>query len=522
MESTTGDEGVVRFPLRVAAIDVGSNAIRFLAAEFSDSRRYTELEKQRVAVRLGHDVFLTGRLAPEAMDAGIDALAGFRERMDALGIRHYRAVATSAVRESRNGAEWVERIRSVAGIDLEPITGNEEARLVWIAVRDRIPLGARKWILTDLGGGSVEVSLVDQTGIFWSESHTMGSVRLLEQLSGGGEAPGRFRRLLAEYAATLKIPAAAKHLNPAGMIATGGNIEALARIADDTVGPDEVGIVPVSVLNATIETLSRLSFQQRIEQLDLREDRADVILPAAVVYERLAVLAGADEILVPKVGVREGVVLDLVDEMVTRPAYQSRQEREVTDGAIALGRRYLFDQAHAGHVAALATSLFDQLCELHGLGAADRRVLLGAALLHDIGQFVSYRKHHKHSLYLLSHSDLPGFTPREIALVALVARYHRRAEPNEAHAGYGELPRADRDRVDKLASLLRMADALDREHLQRVRGVHAQVDGDELVLVLEASGDLLLEQWAVRKKADLFRRLFVLDVVIRYADAEEE
>lgn len=515
------DAGVV-FPIRVAAVDVGSNAIRFAAAEFSDPGRYTEVESQRVAIRLGHDVFLSGQLTPQAMDAAVEALGGFRGRMEALGIRHYRAVATSAVRESRNGSEFVERVREDSGIALAPITGTEEARLVWVAVRNRVPLADRKWVLVDLGGGSVEVSLMDGEGILWSESHTMGSVRLLEELSGSAEAPGRFRQLLAEYAATLTIPAAARHWNPAGLIATGGNIEALARLGG--IEPDATGIstLPLGRLRALIDSLSRLSYRQRVEELGLREDRADVILPAAVVYERLGALAGADRIVVPHVGVRDGVMLDIVDDLATHRTHRDPREREVLGGALTLGRRYLFDEGHARQVTRMARSLFDHLRELHGLDEGDLRILLAAAMLHDIGQFVSYRKHHKHSFYLLSHSEVPRLSPEEMQQVALVARYHRRSEPKEEHEGYRDLGAAERERTEKLASLLRIADALDREHLQRVSDIHARVEGGDLVLTLRGNGDLLLEQWALQSKAQMFKRIFGLDLRVETPPAAGE
>jgi exopolyphosphatase/guanosine-5'-triphosphate,3'-diphosphate pyrophosphatase len=174
------------FPLRLAAVDVGSNAIRFLAAEFRALGEYEVLEEERVGVRLGHDVFLTGRLTGDAVDAAVQAIGRFRGRMEALGVTHYRAVATSATREARNGADLVARVRKEAGIELEVITGQEEARLVYLTIANRIPLGDDRWITVDVGGGSVEVSLVDATGILWSESHVMGSVRLLEELSGSG------------------------------------------------------------------------------------------------------------------------------------------------------------------------------------------------------------------------------------------------------------------------------------------------------------------------------------------------
>ena len=215
----------IEFPFRVACVDMGSNAIRFLAAEVSSESEYEVLAGERAPVRLGHGVYLSGRLEATAMDAAVEALARFLLKMDSLGIEHYRAVATSAVRESTNKDEFIARVLDESGLRLEAISGSEEARLVHLAVARRVPLGNRTWLLVDLGGGSVEVSLVDQNGTYWSESHTMGSVRLLEELTEAGAEPGRFRRLLEEYISVLKVPAMPEGSQLAGYVATGGNIE---------------------------------------------------------------------------------------------------------------------------------------------------------------------------------------------------------------------------------------------------------------------------------------------------------
>lgn len=507
------------FPLRVAAVDVGSNAMRFIAAEFDRPREYRELVYERVPVRLGHSAFLTGEMTRPAMDRAVEAFRRFRTLIDDLGVTRVRAVATSAVRESRNGREFVERIEAETGIRLGLISGSEEARLVWNAVASRIDFGTSKWMLVDLGGGSVEVSLVDDSGIMWSESHTMGSVRLLEELAGVDDAPGHFSKLLAEYASTLRIPAAARHWTPVEMIATGGNIEALARLAGrDPAGTETLEITRAE-LRAAIERLSRLSYAQRVGELGLREDRADVILPAAIVYDRVAELAGAGRILVPCTGVKEGVLFDLVDELTTDVGLD-RQERIVREGALTLGRRYLFDEPHAQHVTRLAVALFDQLADLHELDPDDRRILIAGATLHDIGQHISYRKHHKHSLYLIVHSEIPGISPSELPLVALVARYHRRAHPKEDHYLYEELDEPERIRVQRLSAILRVADALDREHLQRVSAVDARVEDDRLALRLSGEGSLLLEQWALKQKGSLFGRVFGIEPAVRLEDRE--
>jgi exopolyphosphatase / guanosine-5'-triphosphate,3'-diphosphate pyrophosphatase len=233
----------------------------------------------------------------------------------------------------------------------------------------------------------------------------------------------------------------------------------------------------------------------------------------------VAALAGVEEILVPAVGLKDGVLIDLVEDLTTHEAHEDRKERQALAGAVALGRRYGFDEEHALHVAEVAGSLFDQLQELHGMEPADRRMLLAAAVLHDIGTFVGYKKHHKHSLYLIANSEVPGFTQREIDIVANLARYHRKGVPAEHHEAFTALPQADRERVVKLASLLRIADALDREHLQVVRSVRARVTrSGKLKLRLEATGDLLLECWALRSKGGLFTDTFGLEIEV--ADGE--
>lgn len=300
------------FPLRVAAVDVGSNAIRFLAAEFADPERASPLESHRAPVRMGHEAFRTGRLSGGCVEAGIEALAFFRRRMDALGVAPYRAVATSAVRESANGGEFVERAREEAGIRLEPIGEAEEARLVWSAVRRRVRMGGGEWLLVDLGGGSLEVSRIDAGGIRRTGSLPLGTVRLLEEACAAGAAEP-IRRILEARAAALDLPGLVGGAGTAGVIATGGNAEVLAGLAGAAADARGVRTLPVRDLRRLLAELAPLSPRERMERFRLRPDRADVIVPAALVYERVAELAGAGRIVVPGVGVREGILHELAD-----------------------------------------------------------------------------------------------------------------------------------------------------------------------------------------------------------------
>lgn len=499
-------------PLRLGAVDIGSNAIRLLVVQFGHEGATEQLEQIRLPVRLGHEVFLTGRLAEDAIEAAIEGLKQFRARLDELGVIHYRAVATSAVRDSRNGAVLVQRALDEARIGIDVITGAEEARLVHIAVRSRMKLGRQRWLLADLGGGSLEISIVDDHGIFRTESHEMGSVRMLEELTVAGDDPGRFRRRLEEYTATLRN-SRALHAKVAGFVATGGNIEALARLTDAQPDRSGTAALPVADLRKVIERLAIMSYQERISQLSLREDRADVILPAAMVYERVAVLAGVDTIMVPNVGLKDGIVFDLLEQHTFGLRQRTAKERAAFSGALTLARRFHFDEPHARHVAKLASAIFDQTRALHGLKRDDRRILIAAALLHDIGTFIGYKRHHKHSLYIISESELPGMTASETLMVANIARYHRKNTPAEHHEFFMRLEPRDRERVVKLSAILRLADSLDREHLQRVEAVRADLEGSVLELTITGRGDLLLERWSLQRKAQFFQKTFNVDVL---------
>jgi exopolyphosphatase / guanosine-5'-triphosphate,3'-diphosphate pyrophosphatase len=514
LEGAAAPAPASEFPVRLAALDVGSNAIRYSLAVFHDPEHHVELEGHRFSVRLGHDAFTTRVLSRAALDAAVAAIVRFRQRLDDLGITLYRAVATSAVRESRNGGELVERVRRESGVHLETITGSEEARLVWLAVRSRMTFRGGRWILADLGGGSLEISMVGEPGLEWSESHPLGTVRLIEDLAGVGRTPGELRKLIHATASRLALPDLAGGACE-GLVATGGNAEALADLLAAPPGESGVAELRRPALGRMIERLAGLSVRERVEQLGLREDRADVILPAAILFDRLAGLAGTERILVPRVGVRDGVLLDLVSDFAEHRAHEGELDRAARAGALALGRRYRFDEAHARHVAELALSLFDQLRPLHRLDDTSRRRLLAGALLHDIGQFISYRRHHKHSWYVVSHSEVPGLSEGDQRITALLARYHRRSEPRDDHPELSSLTAEEREEVRKLASILRIADSLDREHRGVVRRVEAQLGDGTIVLHLDAAGESLLEEWALEKKSPLFEKVFGVKLQVR-------
>lgn len=495
------------FPLRVACIDVGSNGMRCMAAEFQDADHSKVILQDRAPVRLGHTVFQAGAIDRDSMEAALTALKAFRRQLDALKVQHVRAVATSAVREAANQAEFLMRAKREARVKVEVIHGAEEARLVWSAVSHRIPMGKDPWMMMDLGGGSVEVGMADGRGIRWSESHAMGAVRLLEEFESCKGDTKKFQTLIADTVGTLRI-AGAKGRAPVALAATGGNIEEIAKLAGLKEEPGKAGVLDVKLLRETVQRVAKLDPKDRVEKLGLRPDRADVIVPAGLVYEQVARLAGLDAVHVPYVGLKDGVLHDLVDGLAVHTDPRARKETQVLDASVALGRRYQFDQEHGVHVSRLALSLFDQLQSTHKLKAVDRSILQAAAVLHDIGRFISDERHHKHSYYLVSQAHLPGLAEQEVDLVAQVARYHRKKEPSAKHTPFAALTPGDQRRVTYLSAILRVADSLDREHRQAVHSVKVVRKGGTTQLRVKGEGSFTLEQWALEAKGGLFCRAF--------------
>lgn len=511
---------------RLAAIDVGSNALRLRVIEASAPGQVREIASERAAVRLGREVFLEGRLAAETMFEAVEALRRFRDVMRAAGVESYRAVATSAVREAQNAVVLVERAWREANISLEVIEGVEEARLVLVAVGRAVKLRGRRALLIDIGGGSVELTALSGGGggLRESVSLPMGAVRLHEAFVGGdGVVTEERRKLIGEYIERLLRDAkSVMNERPGVVVATGGNAEAVAALAgvetEDGPGIDLGAMVKLR------DEMASVPARVRKEKWNLRGDRTDVIVPAMFVLSEVTERAGVGRVVTPGVGLKDGILVELVDRAFK--VWDERSEaREVESAAVALGRKYCFDEAHAMHVAALAVSLFDQLVELHRLGDEERLLLRLAAIVHDVGDFVGFDAHHKHTYYIVTHSEIMGLTPGQKELVANVARYHRKALPELSHPGFKKLDRKSRVVVQKLAAMLRVADAFDREHRRKVLEIKVKTSPKKLALYavhdpnVSPDAELALERWTALRKADGLAEVFGVEVCVDGADA---
>jgi exopolyphosphatase / guanosine-5'-triphosphate,3'-diphosphate pyrophosphatase len=498
----------------LAAVDVGSNAIRLVIATIDADRQIHVLENVREPVRLGVDVFTKGLISEQTLEQASEAFQGFKRSILQHGAKWTRAVATSAVREALNRDLFVDRMAQSSGIELSVISPEEEARLIQLAVAEKLDITKDVAMLVDIGGGSTEVTLVADGNIISTESYRMGAVRLLHLLEGEKHSEKHFNQLVREYVdATqkrLRKEIGKRHVDLC--VGTGGNIETLGYLRTDVLRKDRNTVITREELEELVKRLSAITYEERVQDLGLRPDRADVIVPASIILQNIVRQAGVGEVQIPHVGLKDGLLLDMLDELYGGERYPNRPQ--VMTSALELGRKFQFDEQHGTTVARLAVQLFDETRSLHGLGLEHRQLLEVAALLHDIGTFVNVHDHHKHTQYMLGAIPLVGLSQLQRAIVANVARYHRKSMPKPQHDAFRLLSAKDRVIVSKLAAILRLADALDNEHASKVGALSVEYKKPKLLLRLQGDGDLLLEKWALAKKAGMFEEVFSVRVVM--------
>jgi exopolyphosphatase/guanosine-5'-triphosphate,3'-diphosphate pyrophosphatase len=498
----------------LAAIDVGSNAIRLAIGSVNGDRKLTIIENIREPVRLGQDVFKKGNIAEETIERATEAFFRFKQVIESHGAKWTKAVATSAVREALNQEFFIDRVSQVSGIEIDVIGPEEEARLIHLGVAEKINLKNKLAMLVDIGGGSAEITLVQDGQILSTESFRMGAVRLLQVLEEKKLGERHFNQLVREYvdAAQKRIKKEIGNQKIEVCVGTGGNIESLGQLRSELFKKDRSTVISKDEIDTLVKKLQAMTYEERVQELRLRPDRADVIVPASVVLQKIVKLADVDEVLIPCVGLKDGLLIDMMQELYGEKKHLYRDQ--VFASALQVGRKYMFDEQHGEIAAKFAVKLFDETKNIHNLSLEYRLLLEVAALLHDIGMFINVNDHHKHTYYLLTSTPVIGLNQSQMAIVANVARYHRKSFPKIAHDAYRTLSSKDRVVVSKLAALVRLADAMDNEHASKVTDFDIEYKKPRLILKLKGEGDMLLEKWALANKAGLFEEVLSTKVVI--------
>jgi exopolyphosphatase/guanosine-5'-triphosphate,3'-diphosphate pyrophosphatase len=505
----------------VAAVDLGANSIRMVIAEVAVDGRIEVLERLQRAVRLGQDTFRRGRLGGQSMRAALAVLRDYRQLLNLYKVEKIRAVATSAVREASNADTFLDRVFMAAGLHVEVIDTSEESRLTVSAVRQAVghALGVdhQQTLISDVGGGSTLLTLLQSGEIATSLSMRLGSIRLQEMFSTSEESPQRSADLLRQHIsnALISLRNSLPLAEIQAFVAVGGDARFAAREIGKPTDSPELAIIERADFDKFVEHCEQFTAEGISKRHGIPFAEAETLNPALLVYEILWHKMKVPRMIVSQVSMRDGLLLELAREVTGKE--DDALLSGVIHSATALAEKYHVDPNHAANVAEVAVRLFDFLQADHGLKKRHRLLLRVASLLHEVGQFVSSRAHHKHSEYLIANSEIFGLNRLEITLVAQIARYHRHSVPRSSHPNYMALPREQRVVVSKLAGMLRVADALIRGNLRREHEIRFHRRGDELVVTLPAGSDLLLEEHSLSAKGDLFEEIFGLKLRLEEA-----
>jgi exopolyphosphatase/guanosine-5'-triphosphate,3'-diphosphate pyrophosphatase len=505
--------------MRLAAIDVGSNSVHMLIADVSRDGHIEVVDRVKEMVRLGRKSFTTGLLTDESMDLTVRALANFRRLMRVRGVQRMRAVATSAVREARNRAAFVRRIREEAGIPVEIISGHQEAQLIFHAARHAFGLEGGPHLLVDIGGGSVELVLVKNGKALWMHSVKLGVARLSERfLTDDPPTAAQRKRLEKHLEGEIgELMRSARKAGVVNAIGTSGTINTIVAMARAARGEELGRLHGARATAAEVARLARdlveANAAMRAELPGMDAKRSDLMPAAGVLVDFVMRKSGAEELIACTWALREGVLLGLARRDAALAADGDARRRSVDK----LGRRFCGANQHGKQVARLARKIFDETAALLRLPESARELLEYGALLHDVGHAIDHDRHNRHSYYLIKNAELLGFDPAEIEIIALAARGHRKQAPSLDAPELRALSSADRRTVRGLSAILRLADALDRSHFSVVRKLDVRYTPGRIILeVASLDGHQAdLELWTGERRADLLAKLLDRRVILR-------
>ncbi len=495
----------------IAAIDIGTNSIHMVIASINQRSVLTIIDQEKEMVRLGQSGNDMKYLHDDAMTRGVQAIKRFGKLAENQNAK-IRAVATSAVREALNKEIFIKRVKEETNINIEVVSGVEEARLIFQGVSHALPINEKDALVVDIGGGSTETVIGKFGKIKFAHSDKLGAIRLTKQFFDNQNYTkqniNEIRKyVIGEWTPTLNN---IKNVGFDLAIGTSGTILSLASLALIENGenvPDFLNgySVPTKNILKVISKITKCKNPDEISKIPgMDESRSDIILAGAIILETFINELKIKQILVSPYALREGIVFDTYEKMREIEEYHHLSNLRF-ETIYDLAHRYNIDMQHAEHVKEISLKLFDELKQYHNFTDYEREILECASLLHDIGYWISHNQHHKHSYYIITHSDLPGFTNDEGEFIGNVARYHRKSLPKKKHSNFVSLPEETQSKVGVLAGILRIAEGIDRRQKQYVKGVEIEKNSNIQIklLPIDSKVDLDIEIWGANRRKQL-------------------
>jgi exopolyphosphatase/guanosine-5'-triphosphate,3'-diphosphate pyrophosphatase len=506
---------------RLAAIDIGSNSIRLMIAEATADGNYRILDDEKETTRLAQGLTQSGQLSDVAMSQTLDALTRMKAIADGYAVDALEVIATSAVREASNRRKFVKLVRDKLGLLIEVISTDDEGMLSFRSVERHFDLRELNTAIVDLGGGSAELVFAANGIVEEVFSLLIGSVRLSERfLRADPPTDDECARAQKEIRAQFNRIVGKPDFTPQLMIGAGGTFTALANMSIRMRGESYSSIggyeLSRSEVRHILDNLRHMPLRARRAVPGLNADRADIIVAGLIVIERLLKHLKINRLQVHDRGIRDGLLQRMIGQAFGKKLRVPDEKLDPLASVQQFAKACGFEQRHSQHVAGLALQLFDQLQTPLGLPQQDRVLLEAAGLLHEIGYLINYEKHHHHSYHLIMHGNFRGLSPKQRELVANVARYHRKAGPKKKHANFAKLALSEKETVRRLSAILRLADGLDRTHLQRVKGIRCELKEGQLLLMVTADQLPDVDLWGGQQKGRLFEKVFGVKLLLAW------
>lgn len=508
--------------MKLAAIDIGTNSIHMIVVEANTQSSFDVIEREKEMVKLGAGVFASNHISDRAFKFGLETIARYVSLADRLEVDEIITAATSAIREAHNGEDFLNKVVAQTGLCPRIISGKEEARLIFLAVRNSIALERDKALVIDIGGGSTETVVGDRSTIFFGDSMPLGVLRLLDMFEDKG-AVGKEGQGVLKAHIRFVAEQTFEQIHNVGfdrVIGTSGTIRTMGEAAHLAAGGDSLKSVNAEVvrlkdLNRLTQKLLEMKLKKRAEVDGVSEKRADAIHLGGALLTQLLEMAGVEEITLCDASLREGMILDYLERHSQEVLTLSEPNNLRARKAAHLVYKYESDLEENRHVANLAGQIFDQTRQIHQYGDWEREILEFAALLHDIGQFISFKKHHKNSRYILKQTDPRGFTDEEMLLIRHLVRYHCKSKPTTKHKKFKKLSKNHRQVIRLLAGILRIAVALNKTKNRRVKQVTCQMSDEQLEIKVLGMDSLEVEIWAASRCSQVLAEALQCQIEIR-------
>lgn len=507
--------------MNLAAIDIGTNSIHMIIVKVISKHQFEVLVQEKEMVKLGVGVFANKMLSKEAFQKGLATISRYVQLADQYGVDHIITAATSATREAKNGREFLDKLIHEVGLSPQLISGNEEARLIFLAVRRAIDLQQDNTLVIDIGGGSTEAVVGNKDAVLFKNSMKLGVLRLLDRVGNQepltAEQQEELRAHVRELASA--IMEGAKKVGFTRVVGTSGTIRNLGEATLQFQGKEIGNSVNAEVIRSkdlekVVQRLLSLPPDKRTEVKGVNENRVDAIHLGGLLIVELLKMAKMKELTLSDASLREGLIIDYIDKHGQRldEVVDGRNIRERSSLLMAL--KYETDIEEKKHVSRLAMQLFDQLKDLHGMDLKARELLYQACLIYDVGTFVNFENYHKHSRYIILQGRLRGFNNQELVILALLARYHRKAGPKKRHKAFKKLDKKERKLVKGMAGILRIAVGLDKTKNQWVENVHCVAEKNVLTIKIFGESGMELEIWESQRFSDTLSEFLKLEISI--------